>query len=142
MVGDVKSDMVLEKVAGSGVLHPDPQVAGREHDTGPGLDFWKPQSPPPETHFFQQGHTSKFFQIVPLPGDQATNSRASGDHSHSNIIIILITTSILVTISIFFTECIDTLPCQIPNSQCDLKNYELNPVTPPRPLEGLPATEE
>lgn len=35
----------------------DPQVAGRE-DTGNEVGLFKPQSPSPVTHFFQQGHTS------------------------------------------------------------------------------------
>lgn len=47
-VGSTQADMVLEKQPG--VLHSDPQAAGREkHWTW--LEFLKPQSPPLVTHF-------------------------------------------------------------------------------------------
>ena len=47
--------MVLEELR---VLHLDLQAARRENKTLAWLEHLKPQSPPSETHFLQQGHTS------------------------------------------------------------------------------------
>jgi hypothetical protein len=50
----MQADMMLERWLR--ILHQDPQAAGRERHWA-WLVLFRPQSPPPVTHFLQYGHT-------------------------------------------------------------------------------------
>lgn len=71
----MQADIVLEKKLQ--ILHLNPQAAGNEWGIlWAWLLFLKPQRQSRVTHFFQQGHTSWYFQIMQFPDDQAFKSKS------------------------------------------------------------------
>jgi hypothetical protein len=59
-------------------------AGSRMRDSGLGVDFLKPQSPPPVTYFLPTKPHILICQTVPLPGNQIFKAMSLWGHCHSN----------------------------------------------------------